>query len=165
MSTTDAIHIRALQRADLPVLVHMVRELAVYEARKHLLQVTEADLALGLFGESSVAEALLGCVGEDIVSYMIFYPTYKSYFGRHGLWMEDLYVKEHVRGQGMGQAMMAHLARLAVQRGCCQVEWFISRHNGSAFRAYKSMGAQEQEDELLLNLQGEALQALAQSHD
>jgi len=157
--------IRPLDPNDLPVLLEMVAELAVYEGRKHLIQVSEQDLAASLFGDNPVAEALLGEIGHEAVSYMIFYPTYKSYFGRRGVWMEDLYVREAVRGKGVGQAMMSYLAYLARQRDYCQIEWFISRKNGSAYRAYTSMGAKAQDDELLFNLTGPALTKLAKQHD
>ena len=94
----------------------------------------------------------------------LFYPTYSTIVGRAGIHLEDLYVRPEYRGSGLGQALLAHLADLAVRRGCARLEWWVLRTNEPALRFYRRLHARGLDEIEVLRLDGEPLRRLAASH-
>jgi len=159
------ITIRAAVEAEIPVILGFIRELAEYERLLHAVTATEADLKHSLFGPERYAHALLACEGGTAVGFAIYFFNYSTFLGRPGLYLEDLYVRPAARGQGVGRRLLAHLARVALERGCGRFEWSVLDWNEPAIRFYRSLGAQPASEWTLFRLSGAELAALARSVD
>lgn len=133
--------IRAATPADVSALLGLVKELAEYERLAHEHVATEEQFREGLFGARPAAEALLAEVDGVAVGYAIWFTTFSTFLGRPGLWLEDLYVRPALRGRGLGRALFARLAELAVERGCGRMEWAVLDWNESAQAFYRRLGA------------------------
>lgn len=157
------LEIRAAREADVPVILALIRELAEYEKLTDQVVVTAGSLRQRLFGEGRVADAALGyCRGEP-VAYAVWYPTFSTFSGEAGFYLEDVFVKQDYRGRGYGRAMLRHLARVARRRGFGKVSWAVLDWNRSAIGFYRSLGARPAPREWLgYALDGEALADLAQ---
>ena len=111
--------IRPATTADLPVILEFIRGLATYEKLLHEVEATEEKLRATLFGSRPAAECVLAFAGPDIpAGFAIFFTNYSTFLARPGLYLEDLFVPPEFRGQGIGKALLLHLARLANERGC-----------------------------------------------
>jgi GNAT superfamily N-acetyltransferase len=149
--------------ADVPVLLGLILELARFERLEHEVVATEALLAEALFGESRNAEALIAREGGQAVGFALWFHNFSTFVGRRGLYLEDLYVRPEYRGRGYGKAMLTHLARLAVERGCGRMEWAVLDWNVRAEDFYRSLGAEPKTEWRIFRLAGAALAAAASS--
>src|SRR5580693_10810566 len=102
---------------DLPTILEMIRALADYEKLAHLVTATEEQLRETLFGIKPAAEVLLAHGERECAGFAVFFATYSTFLAQPGLYLEDLYVKPHARGKGLGLALLKELARVAVARG------------------------------------------------
>lgn len=155
------VEIRRAERADIRVLLSLLRELAAYEKLADRVQIDEARMAEYVIGEHAVAEALLAFLDGEPVCYALFYPVFPSFRGLPWLYLEDLYVQPRARGCGVGRAMMAHLARIALERGWVAMAWGVLDWNEPAFGFYETLGAVRSTIPVQMELQGEALERLA----
>ena len=156
------ITLRPATPADVPLVLAFIRGLADYERLAREAVATEADLHAALFGERPHAEVVLAeDGGGEAVGFALFFHTFSTFTGRPGLWLEDLFVLPHARGRGVGSALLAHLARLAVERGCARFEWSVLDWNADAIAVYRALGAVPMDDWTTQRLTGEALTALA----
>ena len=146
---------------DVPLILSFVRELAEYERAVEKVCATEENLREAMFGESQVAEALVARVGDEPAGVALFFHNFSTWTGLHGLYLEDLYVRPHLRGRGVGRALLAHLARLARERGCARFEWAVLDWNEPAIRFYESLGARAMSDWKIYRMTGDALERLA----
>jgi GNAT superfamily N-acetyltransferase len=153
------VEVREGTRADVPLLLSFIRAMAAFE--KLTVTATEASLEDALFGNEPAARVLLAFVDGTPIAYAIYYFTFSTMEGKRGLWLEDLFIDAAFRGRGIGQALMAHLARLAVQNGCARFEWVVLDWNESAIRFYKRLGATILEDWRICRLDGVPLTAIA----
>jgi GNAT superfamily N-acetyltransferase len=153
--------IRAAAPADVPAILRFVRELAEFEREPDAVEAKEADLHAALFGESPAAEAVLAEVGSEAVGFALFFHNFSTWTGRRGLYLEDLYVTPAARGQGVGRALLRHLAQLAVARGCARFEWSVLDWNAPAIAIYRAIGAVGIEDWTVQRLSGDALRRFA----
>ncbi len=149
--------------ADLPVIVALIRELAVFEQLEHLVVVTPESLQPHLFGPRPAAEAVVGEANGRVVAFALFFTNFSTFLGQPGLYLEDLYVQPAHRGSGLGKALLAHLGALAVERGCGRFEWSVLDWNANAIRFYEKMGATVMPDWRICRLTGAALQAYARA--
>jgi ribosomal protein S18 acetylase RimI-like enzyme len=147
--------------ADIPLILSLFRELAVYEKLEDLFVVDEAILADSLFGAKPSAEVRLAFAGEQVVGYMVFFANFSTFLGRSGIYLEDLFVKPEFRGAGYGKALLSELARIAVERGCKRLEWTVLNWNTLAIDFYKSIRAQPMDGWTTFRLIGEPLHSLA----
>ena len=108
--------IAAATHADVPLILALIRELADYERMSDQVLATEADIERALFGERPCAEAVIARVADEAVGFALFFQSFSTFVGRPGLYLEDLYVRPAHRGRGIGRRLLAHLARLAVDR-------------------------------------------------
>jgi GNAT superfamily N-acetyltransferase len=153
--------IRAAEPGDVDVLHRFIIELAEAEQFPGQVSARPHDVAEALFGARPVAEAVVATIDGEPAGFALFYPTYSTILGRPGLHLEDLYVRpEHRRG-GLGQALLAHLAELAVQRGCGRLEWWVLRTNDHALRFYRRLHARGLDEIEILRLDGHHLRDLA----
>lgn len=157
-----APHIRAAGPADVMALHRFIAELAETQQLPEPITATPNDLDRALFGARPVAEAVVATVGADPVGFALFFGTYSTVLGRPGIHLEDLYVRPEHRGGGLGLAMLAHLARLTVERGGSRLEWWVLRTNVDALRFYRRLDAHALDIELL-RLAGLPLATLADS--
>lgn len=146
---------------DVPTMVALVRELAEFERLLHECRLTEADLRDHLFGPRPYCEAALVWVGDEPAGFALWFHNYSTFMGRPGLYLEDLYVRPVFRGSGCGEALLKHLAALAVERGCARFEWSVLDWNQRAIGFYQSMGAVPLSDWTVYRVTGEALISLA----
>lgn len=147
--------------ADVPLLLELMGALAEYERMVEYLVATEADLADALFGPRPAVEALIGYLDGVAVGYALYYTTYSTFLGRRGIYLEDLFVRSEARGEGMGQALLARLAAIAVERGCARLEWAVLNWNEPAIGFYKRLGAEPMDTWTVYRLADEPLVALA----
>ncbi len=158
--SVEGFRIEPAGEADIPVVLALIRELAAYE-RAGRVEVDEALLRRFLFCERPAAEVFLGYYDGAPVSYAIVYPVFSSYRGCANLWLEDFYVQPQARGKGIGRLMMAHLARLAIERGCAFLAWGVLNWNEPAIEFYRRLGARRDQSHCQFYLEGEALRAAA----
>jgi len=155
------IHIAEATEQDVPVILDLIRQLAEYERLADKVTATEDQLRRTLFGARPAAEVLLAVVDGETVGYALFFTTYSTFLAKPGLYLEDLFVKSHARGQGIGTALLARLAQLAIERGFGRVEWTVLNWNEPSIRFYDSLGAVPMHDWTLYRLTGESLTKLA----
>ena len=153
--------IRAALPADVPVLLQLVRELAAYEKQPEAAVAVEADLTAALFGEQPVAGCHVATQDGDVVGFALWYPTFSTWTGRPGLWLEDLFVRPQARGTGLGRELLVALARTAVDRGWTRFEWWVLDWNTPAHGFYRSLGAHPEDDWTVWRVDGNELEALA----
>ena len=154
--------IRPATPADVPHIMSMIVELAVFEKLEHMVVATEALLHEGLFGAKPSCEAIIGEADGEVVTFALFFHNFSTFLTKKGLYLEDLYVRQAHRGHGYGSRMLKHLARIAVERECGRFEWSVLDWNTPAINFYKSMGAEILPDWRICRVTGEPLTALAQ---
>lgn len=142
-------------------IVGLIRELAEFEKLSHLCQVSAESLAPHLFGDKPVVECVVGEVQGEVVAFALFFPNFSTFLAKPGLYLEDLYIQPAHRGNGLGKALLEHLAALAVERGCGRFEWCVLDWNERAIRFYEGMGATVMPDWRLCRISDERLAALA----
>jgi GNAT superfamily N-acetyltransferase len=155
------VRVVPVTRADVPVVLAFVRELATYERAPSAVTASEADLDAALFGPHPAAEALLAWVDDEPVGFALFFHNFSTWTGKRGLFLEDLYVRPQARGHGVGRALMAVLARLAADRECHRLEWIVLDWNAPARAFYLAIGAHTLDDWTTCRLERAALHALA----
>ncbi len=160
-STPDPPCIAVATRADVPLILTLIRELADYERMADQVAATEADIERALFGERPCAEAVIARLADEAVGFALFFQTFSTFVGRPGLYLEDLYVRPAHRGRGIGRRLLAHLADIAVARGCGRFEWSVLDWNELAISSYRRAGAVPMDEWTVYRLTGEPLRALA----
>ncbi len=158
---TASVQIRPGTADDLPVILQFIRALAEYEKLTHLVVATEDSLRESLFGARPGAEVLLAYAGGEAVGFAVYFHNFSTFLGRHGLWLEDIFVPPVHRGKGYGKALLLACARIAKARGCGRFEWSALDWNTPAWDFYKSLGATPMEDWTNFRVTGEALDRLA----
>lgn len=161
MSRAEHIGIRPAVEADIPLIHAFICELAEYEKLRHEVVVTEERLLRTLFGVERRAEVLIASLANEPVGFALFFHNYSTFLGLPGIYLEDLYIRDEARGQGVGRRLLSCLAHLAVERGCGRLEWWVLDWNEPAIRFYKSLGATPMDDFTIFRLTGEALERLA----
>jgi GNAT superfamily N-acetyltransferase len=153
------IDIRAATPDDVPDLLDMICQLAAYEKLSQDVEATHERLQKTLFPADGVpaAECILAHVEGALAGYAACFTSYSTFLAKPGLYLEDLFVKQEMRKQGIGRALLLHLARLASQRGCGRMEWTVLDWNRAAIDFYASLGAQTLPDWRVCRLTGEAL--------
>ena len=154
------VRIRPAEPADVPVVAELIRQLARFEKLEHEVVLTEELLMAGLFGARPYAEALLAEEDGPPIAFALFFSSFSTFLARPGMYLEDLFVLPDHRGRGVGRAVLAHLARLAIERGCGRLEWAVLNWNQEAIRFYERLGARPNSEWTVYRLRGEALHAL-----
>lgn len=152
--------IRPATPADIPLILALIRELAAYERQPDAVVATEELLREHLFGDRPRVECVIGEVDGTPQGFALFFHNYSTWHGWPGLYLEDLFVRPAARGAGLGKALLMHLARLAVERGCKRLEWSVLDWNEQAMGFYRSLGAQPMSEWTTWRLTGEALDKL-----
>ncbi len=154
--------LRTAVPADVPAILGMIHDLAVYEKEPDAVKNTEEMLHANLFGANPkifahVVDSLVA--GEPIVGFALWFLNYSTWEGTHGIYLEDLYVRPECRGGGYGKALLKELSRIAVERGYARVEWSVLDWNEPSINFYKALGAGPMDGWHVFRLDGTALDA------
>lgn len=157
--------LRPARPDDVPLILELVRELAVYERLEHEAVATAADMHAALFGPRPAAEVLIAEHGGQAAGFALFFTSFSTFLGKPGLYLEDLFVRPAFRGLGIGRRLMVELARIALARGYGRFEWSVLDWNAPSIAFYRSLGAQPMDGWTVQRVAGVALQALAGRED
>jgi len=161
MTSTTGPTVHPARADDVAAIVGLIRDLADYERARHEVHITEAMLDDALFGPSPAVFAHVATAGDDdVVGFALWFLTFSTWVGRHGIYLEDLYVRPEHRGAGHGRALLATLAAIAVERGYGRVEWAVLDWNEPALGFYEALGAVTLDEWRTHRLTGDALGAL-----
>ena len=160
-SSGGGVRIVPATERDVPLVLELIKGLAEYERLAHEVVATEAVLRETLFGARPGAEVVIAYAGEEAAGFALFFHNFSTFLGRPGLALEDLFVRPAWRGRGIGRKLLAHLAALAVARGCGRFEWQVLDWNADAIAVYRRVGAVPMSDWTTYRLTGEALARLA----
>ncbi len=157
--------VRPARPGDVDILVALVRELAAYEREPESARLEPAQLHAALFTSAPSVFAHVAEIDREVVGMAIWFVTFSTWTGRHGLHLEDLYVRPGARGRGAGRALVARLARTALDAGWTRVEWSVLDWNEPALRFYRSIGSRPMDGWTVHRLDGSTLATLAASDD
>jgi len=154
------IEIRQATAEDAALILRFIIELAIYEEAEIEVIATESDIKHSLFGSDSTTSAIICNIDNKPVGYAVYFFNYSTWLGKHGLYLEDLYVSPEHRGTGAGKALLKHLAKIAVSKNCGRFEWSVLDWNEPAIQFYQSIGAKPQDEWVGYRLAGKALEEL-----
>jgi len=154
--------IRPARPDDVPAIRALIGELAEYERSGHEVQATEEQLATALFGPDPRVHAHVAEHDGAVAGIALWFVNFSTWLGRHGIYLEDLYVRPELRGRGYGQALLRELAGICVERGYGRLEWWVLDWNAQAHAFYRGVGAEPMEDWTVWRLTGDALGRLAE---
>ena len=157
----SALQIRPAIEADTQLVFGFIRKLAEYGDLSDEVSATEQDVRAALFGPNHVAEAILAHWGSEPAGFALYSYTFSSFLGKTGIYIEDFYVEPEYRNQGIGRALLAHLAKMGRQRGWGRLEWSVLNWNERAMEFYQDLGAVPMDEWTTFRLTGEALKRLA----
>lgn len=170
MSLSSVATLRRATPADVPAILQLIHELAVYEKEPDAVKTTVETLTGQLFGENPaifahvVEEREDGVSGSpEVMGFALWFLNYSTWEGTHGIYLEDLYVRPQARGRGYGKALLEELARTAVERGYARVEWAVLKWNEPSIGFYRSLGAVPMEEWDTFRLTGDALAAFGRA--
>ena len=153
--------IRAAMRTDSELIVSLIRELAVYERAPDAAKASVGDIEAAFFCASPKVHALIAEWNGESCGFAVYFFNFSTWTGKHGVYLEDLYVRDSVRGKGIGKALLQQVAAIAVENNCPRLDWSVLDWNETAIGFYKSLGAVPMEDWIGFRLHGEALKNLA----
>ena len=163
MKELTDFQIRPAGVGDVAIILELIRDLATYERAPDEVTATEKQLINVLFGERPVAEVLLAFEAESPVGFAVYFYNFSTWLGRAGLYLEDLFVKPEKRGKGYGRALLAHLAKIAHERGCGRMEWAVLNWNEPAIKFYRALGAKPMNEWTVFRLTRDEIASLANS--
>ncbi|HZP18854.1 MAG TPA: GNAT family N-acetyltransferase [Bauldia sp.] len=155
-----SVAVRAARPDDAATVAGLVRDLAVYERLEHEAQATPADLEAALFGPQPRVFCDIAEVDGSIAGFALWFYTFSTFRGRHGIYLEDLFVKPEFRGQGAGKALLRGLARRCVSEGLPRFEWSVLDWNEPSIAFYRAQGALLMKEWIICRVDGDALVAL-----
>lgn len=158
---TNEITIGFATESDVSLIHELIGELAAYEKLSHQVEGTPEQLREALFGERPGAEVLIARDGSRAVGFALFFHNFSTFLCRPGLYLEDLFVREEARGRGIGQRLLAELARIARDRGCGRMEWWVLDWNEPAIGFYKRLGAEPMDEWTVFRLDRDGIANLA----
>ena len=161
VTLVNDLTLRPARPHDVELIYSLIVELATYERAPEKVVGTSEMLAEALFGEHAAAEALIAELDGEPVAFALFHGTFSTWECRPGIWLEDLYVPPGHRRRGIGQALLAEVARITVERGCARLEWTALDWNTPALEFYAKLGAERLSEWDNHRLDGPALEHVA----
>jgi GNAT superfamily N-acetyltransferase len=156
------LSIRPAVASDATLIFRFIRELAEYERLAHEVEATEADIAKALFGPDPRVFADIAEWEGKAAGFALWFYNFSTFRGRHGIYLEDLFVKPDLRSKGIGRALLRHLGRRCITEGLPRLEWWVLDWNEPALRVYRSIGAVPMDEWTVQRVTGEALKRLAE---
>ena len=157
------IEIRQATVEDSALILRFVTELAIYEKAENEVIATKSDIESSLFASDSSTKAVICSINNEPIGFAVYFFNYSTWLGKHGLYLEDLYVSPQYRGIGAGKALLKHLAEIALSNNCGRFEWSVLDWNEPAIQLYQSIGAKPQDEWVGYRLTGKALEEFANS--
>lgn len=158
----EKIEITTATVLDIPHILRFIRELAIYEKLEHEVIVTAQDLEKNLFGENPHAEVIFIERAGVKVGFALYFINFSTFLGLPGIYLEDLFVLPQERGHGFGKRLLAHIAKIAVDRGYGRFEWSVLDWNIPAIEFYRSIGAKPMSEWTVQRLTGDSLKKLSE---
>lgn len=155
------LQIRNAEPKDAALILDFIRDLAVYEKLESEAVASASDIQRALFCDNPKAFCLIADWGGEPCGFAVYFFNFSTFLGRHGVYLEDLFVRETHRGKGIGKALLARLAAIAVENGCGRLEWSVLDWNAPSIAFYKSLGAVPMDEWTVYRLVGAALHDLA----
>ena len=155
------VTVRPATPADAGLIHQFILDLAEYEKLLDTVQATQADTAAALFGDKARAFADIAEIDGEPVGFALWFYNYSTFVGRHGIYLEDLFVLPASRGSGAGKALLANLAKRCVDKGLGRLEWSVLDWNAPSIAFYDSLGAAAMDEWIIRRLTGEPLRKLA----
>ena len=153
--------VRPAKPEDAALILALIRELAAYERLLHECEATQADIAAALFGPEPRVFAEIAEWDGETAGLAIWFYNFSTFRGRHGIYLEDLFVRPALRSHGIGQSLLRHLARRCIREGLPRLEWWVLDWNEPALRFYRRIGARPMDEWTVQRVSGDALEALA----
>ena len=163
--TQSLLNIRPATPDDVPTILRFIHELAEFEREPNAVKATEADLLRDGWGTPARFTALIADYNGIPAGFALYFTTYSTWRGHHGIRLEDLYVTPSLRGHGIGKALLARLARIAVDQGCPRLEWDVLEWNANAIAVYQRVGAHILTEWRIMRLADDELISLANSEE
>lgn len=157
------IHIRLAESEDVPRILELITALAIYEKEPDAVVATEQDLHAALFSANPRVHAVLCDIDNTNVGFALYFYNFSTWRGKHGIFLEDLFVEPEHRGKGAGLALLKYLAKKAVTEGCERFEWNVLDWNTPSIEFYESVGAVAMSEWIGYRLSGPALSEFAAS--
>ena len=154
--------IRQAEEDDVPEILVLIKALAEYEHLADEVVVTEELLKITLFGINSPAEVQIAYNKNQTLGFALYFRTFSTFLGRPGIYLEDLYVRESVRGKGVGEALLRRTAQRAREIGGGRLEWSVLNWNEPAINFYQKMGASSLDEWTMFRVTGNKLKELAE---
>lgn len=156
-----SLTIRRAVQGDAAQVLDFIVKLAAFEKLEHEVEADEAQIEASLFGAEPKVFCDIAELDGKPVGFALWFYTYSTFQGRHGIWLEDLYVEPDARGHGIGKALLAHLARRCVDEGLGRLAWWVLNWNEHAINFYKAQGAVMHDEWTTCRVSGADLEALA----
>jgi len=157
-----SLAIRDAAREDAPLILRFIRDLADYERLSHEAVATEDDIVRDLFGTEPKVFCQIATWNGEPAGFALWFYTYSTFLGRHGIWLEDLFVPPGMRGHGVGKALLANLAARCVRDGLGRLEWAVLDWNTPSIEFYKAHGAEFMDEWRRCRVTGDALARLGE---
>ena len=157
------MQIRSAKREEAPIILQLIKDLAEYEKAPDEVIATEAEIIATIFASNPSVFCELVEVDGEIAGMAIWFLNYSTWQGRHGIYLEDLYIRPEFRGRGYGKALLKHLAGICNERGYGRFQWWVLDWNSPAIEFYRSLGAEAMSEWTVYRVSGEPLRALGNS--
>ncbi len=141
MKISETYTVRSAQPADATGLHRLIADLAGYQGQRHEVKLSADQLQEQLASQDCPFECLVAQTGDELVGFALFFQTYSTWEGKRGIYLEDFFVNDEMRGRGVGQALLRELARIALERGCARMDWSVLQSNQTAASFYRKLGA------------------------
>lgn len=161
MPVTTQVSVRPAVAADGDLILQFIRDLAAYEKLLDDVRATRDDITVALFGDNPKAFCDIAEIDGRPVGFALWFYNFSTFVGRHGIYLEDLFVQPQARGSGAGKALLANLARRCVDENLGRLEWAVLDWNAPSIAFYDSLGAAAMDEWIVRRMTGEALRKLA----
>ena len=152
--------IRSAQRDETSIILQLIKDLAEYEKAPHEVKAGEREILETIFAENPKVFCDFVEVDGDIAGMAIWFLNYSTWQGKHGIYLEDLYVKPEFRGRGYGKALLQHLANICNERGYGRFQWWVLDWNSPAIEFYRALGAEAMSEWTVYRVSGKPLKDL-----
>lgn len=158
----NKLSIREANENDVSLILSLITELAVYEKLLNEVVATEEQLKEMLFGKKRYAEVLIANYDNEDAGFALFFHNFSTFLGKPGIYLEDIYVKPHLRGKGIGKSLLLSLVKLAKERNCGRVEWSVLNWNKPSIKFYESLGAKPMNEWTVFRLSNDEINHLCE---
>ena len=154
------MRIRSARVEDAPIILQLIKDLAEFERAPDEVEATEKEIIETIFAEEPKVFCELVEVEDEIAGMAIWFLNYSTWQGKHGIYLEDLYIRPEFRGRGFGKALLKHLAALCNERGYGRFQWWVLDWNESAIEFYRGLGAEAMDEWTVYRVSGKGLEEL-----